>query len=83
MMKHPIRSAIRRAAKALGVKTTYHVCATYTQDSHMGTTVIAMTATVTPWLHEDNYRELVDFMKASATRPVDTPCIASITKLGI
>lgn len=36
-----------------------------------------------PWIHVDNYAELMDFIKREATRPASAPSITSITKLGI
>lgn len=57
--------------------------ATYQQDSHVGFSVISMTVTMRPWLHIDNYMELVNYIKSEATRPASTPSITSVTKLGI
>ena len=42
-----------------------------------------MTVTMRPWLHIDNYMELVNYIKSEATRPASTPSITSVTKLGI
>ena len=74
--------ALRRLARALGWSTSYHVAATYNRDSHIGFSVISMTVSVRPWLHADNYSELVAYVKTQAERPVGTPSITSITKLG-
>lgn len=76
------RRALRRLAHALGWSTSYHVAATYNRDSHVGFSVISMTVSVRPWLHADNYSELVDYVKTQADRIVGTPSITSITKLG-
>jgi hypothetical protein len=78
-----MRKLLRRVAHWLGITTSYHVAATYQQDSHVGFSVLAITVTMRPWLHADNYNELVEFIKNQATRPASTPSITSITKLGI
>ena len=78
-----MRKLLRRFAHWLGYTTSYHVSATYQQDSHVGFSVLAMTVTMRPWLHVDNYTELVNYIKSEATRPASTPSITSVTKLGI
>jgi hypothetical protein len=77
-----VRKAIRRLATWMGWKTSYHVAAQYTRDSHMGWYVISMTATVSPWIHADNYREVVDYVKTQCDLPTGNPNITSLTKLG-
>jgi hypothetical protein len=75
---------IRWLAKRAGVATDYHVAALYTQDGHMGTSTLSMTVTLRPWLHRDNYRELVEYLHTQATRATPAmPVITSITKLGV
>jgi hypothetical protein len=76
------RTTLRALAKKLGMSTSYHVAAVYTQDSHMSESIISMTITVKPWLHVDNYAEIVAYVKTQATRCVDTPNITSVTRLG-
>lgn len=78
-----IRTLIRRIARRLGVTTCYHVAAAYQRDSYVGLSVLSLTVTVKPWLHTDNYRELVDYVQSQAIRPNNTPNITSITKLGV
>ena len=78
-----MRKFIRRFALWLGVVTEYHVSATYSQDSHIGFSTMSLTVAIKPWLHGDNYKELVEFVNKEATRPSSTPTITSITKLGL
>ena len=77
-----MRKQIRAAARWLGFFSVYHVCADYQRDSHIGTSTISMTVRVRPWLHEDNYRELMEYVESQAHRPAKMPSITSITKLG-
>lgn len=77
-----MRKTLRTVAHWLGFSTGYHVAAIYKQDSHMSTSVISMTVTIRPWLHADNYRDLMDYVKSQAVRPAEMPSITSITKLG-
>lgn len=78
-----MRNTLRRVAHWLGWKTSYHVVALYQQDSHMSTSTLSMTVTLKPWLHIDNYRELVEYLHTQATRSTPAmPVITSITKLG-
>ena len=76
------RHLLRRAAYALGWATDYHVAATYNRDSYVGISVISMTVSVRPWLHSDNYRDLVEHVHSHAVRPAGPPTITSVTKLG-
>jgi hypothetical protein len=80
--RNDMRKLLRRLASLIGWRTSYHVAATYQQDSHVGWSVLSMTCEVTPWLHADNYAELMDYVKAKATRPASMPTITSITRLG-
>jgi len=80
--KRGARHALRRLAYAIGWSTSYHVAATYNRDSHIGFSVISMTVSVRPWLHADNYSELMAYVKKQAEQPVGTPSITSVTKLG-
>ncbi len=77
-----MRKQLRTVAYWLGVSTAYHVAASYKQDSHIGMSVISMTVRIRPWLHDDNYRELMDYIKSQAVRAAEMPSITSITKLG-
>jgi hypothetical protein len=80
--KRGVRHALRRMACALGWSTSYHVAATYNRDSHVGFSVVSMTVSVRPWLHADNYRDLVAYVQSQAVRPMGPPNITSVTKLG-
>lgn len=78
-----MKNLIRRLAKRAGVTTAYHVAALYQEDSHMSTSTLSMTVTLRPWLHVDNYLELVEYLHSQAVRPTkEMPVITSITKLG-
>lgn len=77
-----MKNAIRRIAKLLGWATCYHVSAIYNQDSHISTVNISMTVTVRPWIHDDNYKDVVEYVHSRSERPASIPVITSITKLG-
>lgn len=80
MAEGGMRKLIRTVAKRLGVKTGYHVSAEFKiADGHA---TISMTVTVTPWIHVDNYKDLVDYVHTKATGAEATPTITSITRLG-
>jgi hypothetical protein len=76
-----MRKTLRRVAHRLGWATSYHVAATYNSDIH-GFSVISLTVDVRPWLHTDNYKELVDYVESRTERIAGRPTITSITKLG-
>lgn len=76
-----MRKLLRWFARKAGVSTWYHVSATYQQDSHIGMVVMSLTCDVTPWIHEDNYSHVLEFVKSQATRPATMPSIISITRL--
>jgi len=77
-----MKNVLRRLAKRLGWNAAYHVAATYTRDSHVGFSTISMTVTVRPWLHVDNYKELVEYVHGECGERASKPTITSITKLG-
>lgn len=77
-----VKQILRSVARRLGWKTSYHVAATYNRDSHIGFSVISLTVDMLPWLHTDNYKELVDYVETQADRIVGKPTITSITRLG-
>lgn len=77
-----MKTMIRRFAKWVGWSTTYHVAAQYNRDSHIGWSVISLTINVSPWIHRENYKEIVDFVGSEAEKIVGSPTITSITKLG-
>ena len=78
-----MRKTLRRIAQMLGWSADYHVAATYTRDSHMGFSTISLTVKMLPWLHRDNYRELVEYVHSECEKPAAIPTITSITKLGV
>lgn len=78
-MKH----LIRKIAAFLGIRTTYHVAAMYTHKILKSSCNGAMTVTVTPWIHVNNYSDIVIFVQSSFDGCEDKPTITSITKLGI
>lgn len=79
-----MKNFIRSIAKAIGIKTNYHVACLYSRDSHVSTITMSSTVTVKPWLHPDNYIEIVKCLHEEAIRPTkEMPIIVSITKIGI
>lgn len=78
-----MRKLIRRLAALIGYTTSYHVSATYSRDSHVGFSSLSMTVNVCPWIHRDNYTDVVAYVKKQATGCVGDPVISSITNLGI
>ena len=78
-----VKKTIRKVAYMLGFVTEYHVAAIYNRDSHFGFSIISLQLSIRPWLHKDNYQELVDYVNEKATNPSSTPSITSITRLGI
>ena len=66
----------------LGWSTDYHVAATYTSDNHIGLSTIALTVSMRPWLHRDNYRALMEYVQSECDQPNAMPTITSVTKLG-
>jgi hypothetical protein len=77
-----MRTLLRWIGRKLGVRTWYHVSATYPL-SGGGSATMSCTLSVRPWLHSDNFSELVDFMKTQASYKNETPAIVSITRLGV
>lgn len=78
-----MRTAIRKFARWIGWSTTYHVAGTYTMEAHTGWSTISLVLTVRPWINEETYREVVEYVKSKAINPTTTPTITSITKLGL
>lgn len=77
-----MRKLIRRLAAKAGCLTSYHVAATYNRDSHIGYSIVSMTVDVKPWIHRDNYADVVAYVKTQATGCVGQPNITSLMKLG-
>lgn len=78
-----MKKFIRRAARKLGVTTWYHVSAIYQQDSHTNITTVSLLCKMRPWLHDENYAEVVKYVESQAVRPTSPPVITSIAKLGL
>jgi hypothetical protein len=81
-----MKKMIRNIATKLGVKTCYHFSATYATDSHTGFSISAGTSVVPPWLHSDNYEELVSQIRGDLENKgvkVTQIRLTSITKLGL
>lgn len=78
-----MRKLLRWLGRVFGVATWYQVSATYRQDSHTGTSIVSLTCRVTPWLHNDNYNDLLRYVESQATRPASMPVITNISKLGV
>lgn len=76
-----MKKAIRSIAQSLGFNACYHVAAVYNNVN--GTANISMTVIVRPWLHDDNYNELVKHVESRAIGTKSTPSITSITRLGL
>jgi hypothetical protein len=77
-----MRTLIRWLAAKAGYSTSYHVAATYNRDSHVVYSILSMTVSVRPWIHRDNYADLVAYVKTQATGCVGEPNITGLTKLG-
>ena len=72
--------ALRWIASACGVRTTYHVASFYCIP--FSNTVASGTYTMSPWLHRDNYLDLVQAVHRDHPDAKTPPTITSITKLG-
>lgn len=77
-----MKRMLRSFAKRIGWSTDYHVAATYTRDSHVGFCTASMTVTISPWLHQDNYKDLVEYIHSQCEARSSVPSITSVTKLG-
>ena len=81
-----MKKMIRNIATKLGVKTYYHFSATYDRDSHTGFSISGGTLGVRPWLHLDNYDELISEIIGDLKGKgiyADQIAITSITKIGL
>lgn len=76
-----LRKLARTVCKSIGVHTSYHISAVYSSDIGMVTS--SMILNVNPWIHNDNYHEVVSFVRDQVEKTNSTPTITSITKLGI
>jgi hypothetical protein len=81
-----MKKMIRNIAKKLGVKTYYHFSATYARDSHTGFSISAGILGVRPWLHLDNYEEMVSEIRSDLENQgvkLTQIRLTNITKLGL
>jgi len=76
----PMSNLLRRLARACGLKTWYLVTATYPIGGGYGT--VTCTCSVAPWLHIDNYPDLLAYVKTQASSSAATPNIIGVTRLG-
>lgn len=76
-----MRALLRRIAGAIGMRTWYHVAATYPLGGG-GFATLSCVCGMHPWLHHENYQALVDYVKAQSKDADVTPNIVSITRLG-
>lgn len=74
------RKGLRMLAWLAGMSTSYHVAARF-QSPH-GVCTVSMTCRLSPWLHQDNYHHLVQYVADQAQGAINTPCITSVTRLG-
>lgn len=76
-----MRKLLRWIGAKLGIKTWYHVAATYPLcEGGFGT--LSCTCGMRPWLHHDNYQSLVDYVQTQTDRKGVRPNLVSITRLG-
>lgn len=78
-----VKEIIRKIFASMGRSETYHVSASYIPKGNSGLAITSMTVKVTPWLHEDNYCQLIEFVKTKCNDVDGSPTITSITKLGL
>ena len=78
--RNTMRILLRWIGRKCGMTTWYHIAAMYPLPN--GSATMSMTCEVRPWLHSDNYQELVAYVKAQADSTTTTPNIVSITRLG-
>ena len=75
-----MRTLLRWIGRKCGLGTWYHVAATYPLPS--GYATMSLTCSVRPWLHADNYPELVAYVATQAGADGVKPNIVSLTRLG-
>jgi hypothetical protein len=75
-----MRKLLRWVGKKCGMVTWYHVAATY--PVQFGYATMSLTCYVRPWLHADNYQELVAYVAMHADTKEAKPNIVSLTRLG-
>ena len=76
-----MRKLLRWICRRLGMRTWYHVAATY-QDSSRGQHIMSTTVYISPWLHIGNYDELMEYLQAKERSNGSPVAITSITRLG-
>ena len=76
------RRLLRWTGRKLGLVTWYHVTATYPVSG--GKAALSLTCSVRPWLHHDNFLDLVEYVDSQAgTEKGGKPNIVSLTRLGL
>lgn len=75
-----MRKLLRWIGRHCGITTWYHIAATYPLPN--GSATMSLTCAMRPWLHSDNYSDLVAYVKTQADSKTTTPNIVSITRLG-
>lgn len=74
---------LRTLAKAIGIKTYYHVSAVYrSQKALGGWSIVSTTVRARPWINQDNWMEVVEYLHSVAESPLSQPSIISIDKIG-
>ena len=76
-----MRTLLRWIGRKLGMTTWYHIAATYPLGGG-GYATLSCTCGIAPWLHHENYQDLVAYVKTQADNKAATPNIVSITRLG-
>jgi hypothetical protein len=75
-----MRTLLRWMGSKLGMVTWYHISATYPLPN--GHATMSLTCSVRPWLHVENYPELVAYVATQAHVAGAKPNIICITRLG-
>ena len=76
-----MRKVFRWVCVKFGLKMWYYITATYPTAG--GYATISCTCSVAPWLHNDNFSELVEYIKTQANSNTVTPNIVNITRLWV
>lgn len=72
---------IRDIAKIIGIKTVYHISAIAQTDK--GQITISLNLAVSPWMHADNFSDVMFRVSQTMPNTQTQACITSITRLGI
>ncbi len=77
-----MKKLIRFVCEKLGFSTSYIVSATWTRSDGSFST-LTYTCTIYPWLHVDNYQQLLEHTQKESKQNKVMPNIIEVTKLGI